>query len=140
MPTVEESIDVAVPVEVAYDQWMRFESFPEFMAGVDSVTQTDETHLHWVLTVAGSTREFDAEITEQNPGERIAWAAVGGTSSHAGVVTFHELSGSSSRVMVQLSWSPEDLVEQLGSVVGADDVLVRVDLKRFKAMLEDGGR
>lgn len=139
MPTVEESVDVDVPVSAAYNQWTRFESFPRFMVGVDSITQTDDTHLHWVITLAGVTREFDAEITEQHPDERIAWLSLGGTSSHAGVVTFHRLSDSTSRVTVELSWSPEDLVEHAGSVVRADDLLVKADLKRFKTLVEEQG-
>ncbi|MQA78794.1 MAG: cyclase [Streptosporangiales bacterium] len=137
MPTVEESIDVEVPVGAAYDRWTQFESFPRFMVGVDSIVRTDDTHLHWVITLAGVTREFNAEITEQRPDERIAWMSRGGTSSHAGVVTFHRLGEGSSRVTVELSWSPEDLVEHAGSVVGADDLLVRVDLNRFKSLVED---
>ena len=139
MATVEESVEVDVPVSAAYKQWTQFESFPEFMVGVDSVTQVDDTHLHWVVTLAGATREFDAEITEQHPDERIAWNSTGGTSTHAGVVTFHKLTDSSARVMVQLSWSPEDLVEQAGSVVGADDQVVRSDLGRFKSLVEEKG-
>ncbi|MQA78804.1 MAG: cyclase [Streptosporangiales bacterium] len=138
MPTVEESIEVDVPVSAAYNQWTQFESFPEFMEGVDSITQTDDTHLHWVISVAGRTREFDAEITEQHPDERIAWTSTEG-AGHAGVVTFHRLSDSSSRVMVQMSWSPEGLVEKAGAAVKADDLQVKADLKRFKSLVEDKG-
>jgi uncharacterized membrane protein len=55
MASVVESIDVKVPVSTAYNQWTQFEEFPQFMEGVKSVTQTDDTHLHWVAEIAGKT-------------------------------------------------------------------------------------
>jgi len=138
MTTVEQSIDVDVPARVAYNQWTRFESFPEFMDGVESITQVDDTHTHWVTDIAGVTREFDAEITEQHPDERIAWTSTDGTS-HAGVVTFHKLTDTSSRVMVQLDWSPGNITEKVGSALGVDQRQVRADLNRFKDLVEQKG-
>lgn len=138
MPTVEESVDVEVPVSAAYNQWTQFESFPDFMSGVESVTQQDDTHLHWVTKVAGRRHEFDAEITEQHPDERIAWRSVDG-KTHAGVVTFHKLSDSSARVMVQMDWEPEGVAEKIGAAVGAADRQVKADMKRFKSVVEEKG-
>ena len=106
MSTVEQSIDVDVPVRVAYDQWTQFESFPSFMDGVEEVRQIDDTHLHWRAEVAGHEVEWDAIITEQIPDERVAWKATDG-KANAGVVTFHRLSDSSSRVMVQIDHEAE---------------------------------
>src|SRR5215213_10898453 len=79
--TVQESVDVDVPVSVAYNQWTQFESFPQFMGGVEKITQLDDTHTHWVTNVDGVKREFDAEITEQHPEERIAWTSKIGRAS-----------------------------------------------------------
>ncbi|NAZ80657.1 cyclase [Kineococcus sp. R8] len=135
---VIETIDVSVPVRTAYDQWTQFESFPEFMNGVVSITQTDATHTRWTTKVAGVEREFDAEITEQHPDERVAWKSVDG-KDHAGVVTFHRLADSETRVTVQLDWEAEGLVEKVGSAVGADDRQIKADLKRFKAFIESRG-
>src|SRR5258707_6121679 len=84
--TVTETIDVHVPVTTAYNQWTQFESFPNFMQGVLSITQADDIHNHWVTKISGAQREFDTEITEQHPDERIAWKSVGGDMKHAGVV------------------------------------------------------
>jgi uncharacterized membrane protein len=140
MSQVQESIDVDVPVEVAYNQWTQFEEFPEFMEGVESVTQIDDTHTHWVTSIGGVTREFDAEITEQHPDERIAWSSTSGDTDHAGVVTFHRLSESTSRVTIQIDWDPEGLVEKAGAVVGVDDRRVKGDAKRFKDFIETRGR
>jgi uncharacterized membrane protein len=138
MSSVIETIDVSVPVRTAYNQWTQFESFPEFMGGVESITQTGETLTHWKTKIGGVEREFDAEITEQHPDERVAWKSVDG-KEHAGVVTFHRLSDSETKVTVQLDWEPEGLVEKAGAVVGADDRQIKADLKRFKAFIESRG-
>ncbi|SCG72480.1 SRPBCC family protein [Micromonospora humi] len=139
MSTVTESVDVQVPIRTAYDQWTQFESFPQFMDGVESITQIDATHTRWVTKVAGVTREFDAEITEQHPDERVAWKSTGGDTKHAGVVTFHRLSDDETRVTIQLDWEPQGLVEKAGSAVGVDSHQVKADAKRFKEFIENRG-
>ena len=138
MASVQESIDVAVPVSTAYNQWTQFESFPQFMGGVESITQTSDTRTHWVTSIGGVRREFDAEITEQHPDERVAWKSTDG-ESHAGVVTFHRLDESTTRLMVQIDWHPETFTEKIGAVVNADAAQVKGDLKRFKAFIEKSG-
>ena len=138
MASVQETIDVAVPVSTAYNQWTQFESFPEFMGGVESVVQQDDTHLHWTTKVAGQTREFDTVITEQHPDERIAWKSLEGPE-HAGVVTFHRLSDTESRVSVDFQWDPDSAAEKIGAFFGADSMQVKGDLKRFKEFVEKHG-
>ncbi|MDT4893558.1 MAG: hypothetical protein QOE97_2593 [Pseudonocardiales bacterium] len=138
MTSVTKSIDVHVPVRTAYNQWTQFESFPQFMGGVDSISQQDETHTHWKTSIGGVKREFDTEITEQHPDERVAWKSTDGTT-HAGVVTFHRLSDDDTRVTVQLDWQPEGLVEKAGAAVGIDDHQVKADLNRFKEFIESHG-
>ena len=139
MSSVTESVDVHVPVGTAYNQWTQFESFPQFMNGVESITQIDDRRTHWVTKVAGVRREFDAEITEQHPDERVAWKSVGGEAKHAGVVTFHRLGDADTRVTVQLEWEPEGVVEKVGSAIGADDRQVKADTERFKKFIEERG-
>lgn len=139
MASVTKSVDVHVPIATAYNQWTQFETFPEFMGGVDEVTQLDDRHLHWKVTVGGQSREFDAEVTEQHPEERVAWKSTDG-KTHAGVVTFHKLDDAETRVTVQLDWEPAGLVEKTGAVVGLDDRQVSGDLDRFKAFIEDRAR
>jgi len=136
MSDVTESVDVNVPVRTAYDQWTQFESFPEFMDGVESVRQTDARTTHWVTDIGGVRREFDAEITEQHPDERIAWKSTGGDTSHAGVVTFHRIAEAETRVTVQLVWEPRGFVEKVGSVLGIDNHQVKADTERFKKFIE----
>ena len=103
--TIEASVEVKVPVSTAYNQWTQFEEFPRFMEGVESVRQIDETHLHWIAEIGGVRREWDAEITEQHPDERVAWRATEG-AENAGVVTFHRLSPDTTKVMLQLEFEP----------------------------------
>ena len=139
MANVEKSIDVDVPIRQVYDQWTQFESFPQFMNGVERITQLDERRTHWVTKIGGVEREFDAEITEQHPDERVAWTSIDGETKHAGVVTFHKISDTTTRVMVQLDWEPQGIVEKVGAVVGVDDRQISADVKRFKEFIESRG-
>jgi uncharacterized membrane protein len=138
MATIEQSIEVDVPVTTAYNQWTQFEEFPSFMDGVDEVRQLDDTHLHWVVSNGGKHYEFDTEISEQRPDERVAWHTTDG-KSHAGVVTFHRLDDEHCKIMVQLDWEPEGMLETLGKALGSDDRRVKGDLERFKEQIERRG-
>jgi uncharacterized membrane protein len=138
MASVVESIDVKVPVSTAYNQWTQFEDFPRFMEGVKSVTQTDDTHLHWVAEVAGNEEEWDAEITEQHPDERVAWNATSG-ADNAGVVTFHRIDDETTRVTLQMDVEPDGVVENVGTALGFLDRRVKGDLERFKEFIESRG-
>ena len=138
MTTVNADIDVDVPVSTAYNQWTQFESFPQFLSGVDEVVQIDDTNTHWKVSVAGVKREFDAEITEQIPDTRIAWMSTGG-EAHAGVVTFHRLSSDETRVSVRLDWEPEGVIEHVGAALQIDDMQIGRDLRKFKELIESNG-
>ncbi len=139
MSTIEKSVEVDVPVRMAYNQWTQFEEFPKFMEGVQEVTQLDDTHLHWKAKIAGKDKQWNAVITEQKPDQRIAWKSTDG-AKNAGVVTFHRLSDSKSKVMVQMDYEPEGTVENVGDVVGAVSLRVAGDLDRFKDFVESRGR
>jgi uncharacterized membrane protein len=138
VPSIEKSVEVDVPVSTAYNQWTQFEEFPSFMNGVEVVKQLDETHLHWVASIGGHREEWDAEITEQIPDERVAWKATSG-KGNAGVVTFHKLDDNRTKVMLQLDWESEGMVEALGAMLGRDDRAVKGDLERFKELIEKQG-
>jgi len=139
MSTIEESIEVQVPVRTAYNQWTQFEEFPQFMEGVEEVRQLDDTHLHWKADIGGQEREWDAEITEQHPDERVAWRSTEG-AQHAGVVTFHRIGDEQARVMLQLDVEPEGITEQVGDKLGFVKRRVKGDLERFKDLIESRGR
>ena len=138
MARIEESIDVEVPVSIAYNQWTQFEEFPQFMEGIESVQQIDDKHLLWTAEIGGTREEWRAEITEQHPDERVAWHSTDGPTN-AGVVTFHRIDDATTRVMVQMDWEPEGAKESVGAALGADSRRVKGDLKRFKEMIEKRG-
>ncbi|AMM22267.1 cyclase [Frondihabitans sp. PAMC 28766] len=138
MTSVKSEEDVSVPISVVYDQWTQFESFPQFMDSIQKITQTDDTHSHWVVRIAGVEREFDTVITEQIPDERIAWKSVEG-DAHSGVVTFHRLGDAATRIVVQLEWKPEGFVEHLGAILQVDDIAIDRDLEKFKEIIEANG-
>ena len=139
MSTIEQSIDVNVPVRTAYDQWTQFEEFPRFMEGVREVRQLDDKRLAWCAEVGGKEKRWEAEITEQIPDARIAWRSRTG-ANNAGVVTFHRLDDQKTRVMLQLDYDPEGVVENVGDAVGVVSSRVRGDLTRFKDFIEQRGR
>jgi len=139
MSVIEKSIELNVPVRTAYNQWTQFEEFPKFMEGVKQVTQIDDKRLHWKANIAGKEEEWNAEITEQIPDQRIAWTSRGG-AMNAGVVTFHRLSEAKSKIMLQLEYDPKGFVEQVGDATGLVTQRVQGDLERFKTFIESRGR
>jgi uncharacterized membrane protein len=138
METIKESIEVNVPVTTAYNQWTQFEEFPKFMESVESVEQVDDTHLRWVAEVSGERREWQAEIVDQVPDKKVAWRAVDGSGPN-GVVTFEPLGEGKTMVVVEMSYEPEGVKEQLGSKIGLDSRGVKQDLERFKQLIETLG-
>jgi uncharacterized membrane protein len=136
--TVEKSIEIEMPLSSVYNQWTQFEEFPQFMEGVEQVEQLDDTHLHWVAEIGGQRREWDAEIAEQRPDERVAWRSTSG-AKNAGVVTFHRLDDNRTKVMLQMEFDPEGVVESVGAGVGAVDRRVAGDLERFRDYLQARG-
>lgn len=139
MPQIIETVDIDAPVTAAYNAWTHFEDFPDFLDDVESITQQTDTRLAWKVSIGGQTREFVTDITEQHPDERVAWNSVGGEVDHAGVVTFHKLSDTTSRVTVQLDWEPEGLLEKLGSALGVPKNAVSRQLDKFKHHVESTG-
>ncbi len=136
--TIEESLEVNVPVSVAYNQWTQFEDFPLFMEGVDHVQQLDDTRLHWVATVAGKKAEWDAKILEQHPDRQISWVSEDGKKTR-GTVTFEPRGEGKTLVRLSMSYQAEGPAEALGSAAGLDARRVRRDLERFKELIESRG-
>lgn len=138
MATFEGSIDVNAPVRTTYDQWTQFETFPQFMEGVEEVRQVTDTMLAWRAEIGGRTESWEAEITEQVPDQRIAWTSRTG-AKNAGVVTFHRIDDATTRVMLQIEYEPETLVEHAGAALGVVGHRIKGDLERFKEFIEARG-
>jgi uncharacterized membrane protein len=139
MANFEHSIDVHVPVSTAYNQWTQFEEFPRFMEGVREVRQLGDKRLHWRAEIGGREKEWDAEITEQVRDERVAWRAVTGTPN-AGVVTFHRIDPDTTRVMLQVDYEPEGMMENIGEALGMAKGRIEEDLERFRDFIEQRQR
>ena len=138
MSTVEQSIEVNVPVRTAYNQWTQFEDFPHFMGGVNKVLQKDDTTLEWEAEIAGQSRQWEAKIDEQIPDERIAWHATSGVKQ-AGVVTFHRIDDSVCKVMLQMEFEGKDFAEKAADAIGIVKARIKGDLQRFKEFSEKRG-
>jgi uncharacterized membrane protein len=135
---VESSIEVAVPVSTAYNQWTQFEEFPQFMQGVEEVRQLDDTRLHWVASVGGRRAEWDAKILEQHPDRQISWISEDGKKTR-GTVTFESLGDNRTLVQLSLGYQAEGFVEAVGSAAGLDRRRIEGDLVRFKELIEGRG-
>ena len=134
MAEVEKDVVVDKPIHEVYNQWTQFESFPEFMQGVEEVKQLDDTHLHWKVNIGGREREYDAVITEQVPDQRVAWRSTDG-EPNAGDVRFEGTDGQT-KVYLHLVWEPQGLIEKAGDTLGFDERRVEGDLERFKRFIE----
>ena len=137
MPKIQDSIEVQVPVQQAYNQWTQFEDFPTFMEGIQSEQQLDDTHVHWVAEIRGETREWTTEITKQQPDERVAWKTIDGEVKNDGVVSFEQIARDQTRVNVQMDVEGESTAENVaGDLLGVLKSQVRGDLERFKQLIE----
>jgi uncharacterized membrane protein len=132
---VQQAVDIAVPLSVAYNQWTQFEEWPQFMHRLDQATQEDDCTVSFRTKIWGMSKEFVGEIVEQRPDERIQWSVKEGVV-HTGVVTFHELAPRLTRVQVSLDVEPGSLIEKAGRGMRHVKRAVRADLARFKAYIE----
>ena len=134
--TITSAIAVDVPIRTAYEQWTQFESFPEYLSGVDDVTQLDDTTTHWIVNVGGVRREFDARIVDQMPDDHIVWRSLNEVA-HEGRVSFRPDPDGGTRVELSMEWEPEGFIEKAGAALQLDDMVVKRDLQRFKAFIEE---
>lgn len=139
MAEIKSTIEVRVPIRTAYNQWTQFTEFPQFMDGVESIQQRDDKHLHWKATIAGKTEEWEAEIIEQVPDQRIAWRSTTG-ASNAGTVSFHYIDPNRTSVTLKMEYEPDGAVEKIGSALGVPQMRVDGDLQRFKKFIETTGQ
>jgi uncharacterized membrane protein len=138
MPRVNDSIDVQVPVQRAYNQWTQFEEFPKFMDGIQSVRQLDDTHVQWVAEIRGEQREWTTEIVDQQPDEKISWKTISGEVTNDGIVTFQKLGDDATRINVEMDVQSESATENVaGDLLGIVKSQVHGDLERFKQLIEN---
>ena len=138
MSHISETIEVRVPVRVAYDQWTQFEQFPRFMESIDRVIQLDDRTLDWTATIAGQVKHWRAEITEQEPDRVIAWRSIDGARND-GSIRFEAAGEGTTRLALELDVDPEGPIETAGDAFGFVARRAKADLERFKAFIEDHG-
>jgi uncharacterized membrane protein len=139
MENIEKSIEVNAPLQQVYNQWTQFEEFPKFMEGVEEVRQLDDRRLFWRAQIFGKTEEWEAEIYEQVPDQRIAWRSIAG-APNAGAVSFAAAGPETTRVTLALNYEPLGAVEKIGDALGIVSARVEGDLKRFRDFIEERGR
>ncbi|GAO11193.1 SRPBCC family protein [Streptomyces lydicamycinicus] len=139
MSTVKETVDVEVPVHTAYNQWTQFEEFPKFMEGVEKVTQLDDQHNRWTTKIGGVRREFDTEIIDQLPDDRIAWRTTTGDTQQKGLVSFQRLDETHTRVELVMDIEPSGVAEKAADMSGTIERRVKGDMRRFKDYIEHRG-
>ncbi|MFF4958272.1 SRPBCC family protein [Streptomyces sp. NPDC001222] len=139
MSTVKETVEVEVPLRTAYNQWTQFEQFPKFMEGVEEVRQLDDRHNHWTTKIGGIRREFDTEIVDQLPDERITWRTTSGDTRQKGSVRFQRVDDMHTRVELVMDVEPAGAVERTADTLGVINRRVKGDLRRFKEFIEERG-
>ncbi|WP_328877206.1 SRPBCC family protein [Streptomyces sp. NBC_00299] len=139
MSTVKETVEVEVPVGTAYNQWTQFQEFPNFMEGVEEVRQLDDSHNHWTTKIGGVRREFDTEIVDQLPDERITWRTVSGDTQQKGTVRFQRVDDTHTRVELVMDVEPSGAAEKAADMTGTIDRRIKGDMRRFKEYIEHRG-
>lgn len=137
MSSITEAVDVSVPVQVAYPPWAQFETYPQFMDGVREVRRLGDYRLHFVVNLAGATREFDAVITDLHPYQRVAWHSHGAPEND-GVITFHPLDDTHTRVTAHIDIDPKGFVGNTSDKLSYLNHLVRTNMTKFKRFIEEG--
>src|SRR5436853_7751991 len=127
MESIEKVIEVDAPITTVYNQWTQFEDFPKFMEGVEQVQQLDNRRLHWVAEIGGTRKEWDAEIFEQIPDERIAWRSTTG-ARNSGMVNFKPVGDNRTQISLKLNYAPEGVMENVGDMLGVVGRRVEGDL------------
>lgn len=136
METIDKRIEVEAPISAVYEKWSHFESFPQFMEGVESVTLVDDKHLHWVADVSGQRREWDAEILQQIPERKISWQSTRG-AINSGTVDFRARDPQHTLILLHLEYEPRGLMERMGSSLGLLSRRIDNDLERFKQHIQE---
>ena len=139
MERIEKSIEVRCPVRTVYNQWTQFEEFPKFMSGVKEVRQLDDTHQHWRAEIWGKDKEWDAEIVEQVPDQRIAWRSTTPDTPNAGTVRFEPMGPDRTRVNLTMEYEPQGMIEKAGDAIGVLSGRVETTVKQFKEFIESRG-
>jgi hypothetical protein len=135
LTNIVESVEVGVPLRVAYDQWTQYQDFPTFTKKVEQAQPDDSDDgmkVSWKAQVFWSHREWEATIVDQRPDERIVWRSKGQKGHVDGAVTFHELGPNLTKIVVVMEYHPQGLFERTGNLWRAQGRRTRLELKHFQ--------
>jgi uncharacterized membrane protein len=130
--------------EEVYQFWRDFQNLPRFMYHLESVQVIDDRRSHWVAKApAGTTVEWDAEITDDRPNQLISWRSVEGSDvENYGSVRFEQAPGGrGTEVRVEIEYNPPGgaLGAGIAKIMGrAPEQQIKDDLYRFKQVMETG--
>jgi uncharacterized membrane protein len=137
---VESSVAVEAPVTRVYDYWRDLENLPNFMSNIEEVRDIGDHRTHWVAKgPLGVKMEYDAETTQDQENEAIAWNSIDGNVQTSGQVRFQELAPERTRIEVTMNYSdpPGGKLGEVGSrLVGNPQVMLDQDLQNFKEIME----
>lgn len=139
----EANMVVDRPPEECYQFWANFENLPRFMSYLQSVTRTTDGRSHWVAGEPGASRiEWDAEVADNVPNQRISWRSIDGSRIwHSGSVEFEPApAGRGTVVRVQMNYGhPFQSLGPLAKLIGKDpQQIIQKELRRFKQVMETG--
>ncbi|HET7304707.1 MAG TPA: SRPBCC family protein [Segeticoccus sp.] len=128
-----DSIEVGVPVHVAYNQWTTYDQWPDFMKKVENAKQEDdEPQVDMKAQVFWSHRSWQSTIKEQIPDQLIVWRSTGQKGHIDGSVSFHELAPRLTRILVTLEYYPQGFMERTGNIWRAQNRRARLEMKHFR--------
>ncbi|MFF3171063.1 SRPBCC family protein [Streptomyces sp. NPDC057900] len=127
-----EVLDVGVPLRTAYDYWTQYDQFSSFAKGVQDVSMDEEMSSDWKVKVGPSSRSFKATVQEQVPDDRIVWTSEGAKGTTRGVVSFHELAPSLTRIVLVIEYYPSGFFEKTGNLWRVQGRRIRLDFKHFQ--------
>jgi uncharacterized membrane protein len=134
MAFVDKTVEVAADVRSVYGLWTAFEDYPRFMETVETVTLAEDDRLHWVAVIEDDTFEWDADLVEHVPDEKVTWRAIDGRET--GEVRFEKLAAGKTKVTYQLEYDPAAWQGKADTVRHWMKRRVESDLEAFKQVVE----
>ena len=132
---IQRWTDVALPIDQVYEEFTKFDLFPRFMHRVLSIEQKGRDKISWSEKIWFSSRQWEGRVTEKRKNDRIVWKTNSGME-HKGIVSFHKISDNLTRVMVDMEFEPNGMMEKMASGLRFVKRAVQADLARFKTYVE----
>ncbi|MFI1396055.1 SRPBCC family protein [Streptomyces sp. NPDC020681] len=142
MSTLEEQIDLGVPMDTAWDCLHRVETYPRFLGGVREARPAGEHGAHLDVDAGGLAQELEAQISDRGKENVMEWQTTSGPDL-AGTFSLLPIDREHTRLQARIEYDPGAVTEAFGGPKGfaqatAIERLVRSDLEQFKELVEQG--